>query len=314
VKSLAVALLAVALPALTLPAAADVAIVKGGPRGDGRGLADGALAEAGKAMTVCWRARPAGTVRVAVTVAADGTVGAKPISKGAASQCAAGILAVWSVPGGAWTGEVEIGAVGSASPDLATTIQQQLVARSASMKACQSKAPGKSGTAAIKMKIAPDGALGEVSVASKLGPELDKCVALAVAAVKLAPTGAASAVSYQLAIAFNGKVDAAPPSGGTSDTGAGAGPTVGGGLDGRQVETGIAKLRAQIARCVDAKAARGKQAVVRFTIRTDGTAKNIVVKESTGDAKTDACIEKGFTGLTFPAAGEETKVNLPLAF
>lgn len=305
---LAVALVLVAVTSAS--AAADVAIVKGGPSGNHRGLADGALGEAGKAMAVCWRAKTSGALRVAVTVAADGAVAAKPITKGAAAQCAAGILAVWTVPGGAWKGEVEIGAA-AATPDLAATIQQQLVARSAPMKACQSKAPGKAGSAAIKMKIASDGSIGEVAVASKLGAELDKCVALAVASVRIAPTGAATAVSYQLSIAFAGKDEVAPSGG---NTGPGAGATVGGGLGAAAVEDGIKQARAQLERCVDRAATQGKRAVVRFTIRGDGTAKNVVIKESTGITKADACIEQAFGAATFPKAEAETKVNLPLAF
>ncbi len=82
-------------------AASDVSSVKGGPPAAGKGLAAGALAEAGKAMGVCWRAPVKGAVRVAVEVAGDGAVTASAISKGAAAQCAAGILAVWTVPGGA---------------------------------------------------------------------------------------------------------------------------------------------------------------------------------------------------------------------
>jgi outer membrane biosynthesis protein TonB len=164
----------------------------------------------------CWRAPVKGAVRVAVQVDADGAVTASAISKGAAAQCAAGILAVWTVPGGAWKGEVEIGAA-AATPDLAATIQQQLLAASAPIKACQARAPGKAGSAAIKMKIASDGTIGDVAVTSKLGDELDKCVSRAVAAIKLAPTGASGAVNYQLAIAFSGKDTGAPPPSGGDD-------------------------------------------------------------------------------------------------
>lgn len=309
-SSLAVALVVTAAST----ASADIAITKGGPSSDdGKALAGGALGEAAKAMAVCWRAQPSGPQKVTVAIAANGAVTAKAVTKGAAAQCAAGILAVWTIPGGPWKGEVAITAGASATPstDLATTIQQQLIARSAPIKACQSKAPGKSGSAQIKMKIAPDGSIGEVAVSSKLGTELDRCVTGAVTAIKLAPTSAAGAVSYQLAVAFSGKVDAVAPATGPEAPG---GATVGGGLGGAQVEVGVAKLRESIARCVDAKVAKGKRAVVRFTIRTDGTAKNVVVKESSGDGKVDTCIEKGFTGLTFPAANEETKVSLPLAF
>ena len=196
--------------------AVNFTIVKGGPPGAGKGLAAGALAEAGKAMAVCWRAPVKGAVRVAVQVDADGAVTASAISKGAAAQCAAGILAVWTVPGGAWKGEVEIGAA-AATPDLAATIQQQLLAASAPIKACQARAPGKAGSAAIKMKIASDGTIGDVAVTSKRGDELDKCVSRAVAAIKLAPTGASGAVNYQLAIAFSGKDTGAPPPSGGDD-------------------------------------------------------------------------------------------------
>lgn len=300
-----------AVLALAAPAArADVAIGKGTP--PDRALADGALAEAGKAMAVCWRVKPAGPIKVAIAVAGDGAVTAKALTKGNAAQCAAGILAVWSIPGGAWKGEVEIGATGAASPDLATAIQQQLAARSAPIKACQQHAPGKAGNAAIKMKIATDGHIGDVAVASKLGDELDKCVARAVAAIALAPTGAAGPVAYQLSVAFSGKADATPPAG---DPAGGAGaPSIGGGLSAAQVEGGLKKVRERIGKCVDPAAARGKHAVVRFTIRTEGTPKNIVVKESSGDPAIDACVEKGFVGVTFPTAGEETKVSLPLGF
>lgn len=314
--SLRLVLAAAALCAGTSIASADVVIVKGAPRD--RGLAEGALAEAGKAMAVCWRAPTAGAVRVAVTVAGSGAVTAKAISKGGAAQCAAGILAVWTVPGGAWKGEVEIGGAASATPDLASTIQQQLLAKSGPIKACQAKAPGKAGNASIKMKIAADGSIGDVAVASKLGDELDKCVRLAVAAITIAPTGAAGAVSYQLNIAFSGSAAGAGGGGGGGGAGAGAGGdvagSVGGGLDGKQIADGVARGRAAIGKCVDAKVARGRTAVVRFTIRPDGTVKNIVVKESSGDAKVDDCIAKAWTAITFPAAGEESKVNLPLQF
>ena len=118
--------------------------------------------------------------------------------------------------------EVEIGAGAAAAPDLAATIQQQLLAASGPIKACQARAPGKAGSAAIKLRIAADGTIGDVTVSSKLGDELDKCVARAVAAIRLAPTGAAGAVNYALAIAFAGKDSAAPPPSATRTNVAGA--------------------------------------------------------------------------------------------
>lgn len=294
-------------------AAADVSIVKGGPPAAGKGLAAGALAEAGKAMAVCWRAPVKGAVRVAVQVDGDGAVTASAISKGAAAQCAAGILAVWTVPGGAWKGEVEIGAA-AATPDLAATIQQQLLAASAPIKACQVRAPGKAGSAAIKMKIASDGTIGDVAVSSKLGDELDKCVTRAVAAIKLAPTGASGAVSYQLAIAFSGKdagAGAAAPVGG-DDRPPPPDGSVSGALGASQVQAAVGPLRERIAKCAGKVA--GQRALVRFTVRADGTVKNIVLKEPSGVAKLDGCIKDTLGAASFAKAGDETKVSLPLAW
>ncbi|MBK9036653.1 MAG: TonB C-terminal domain-containing protein [Myxococcales bacterium] len=310
-RSLPSLLVALALGAA--PATADVTIVKGGPGGDPRALADGALAEASKAMAVCWRVPTKGAVRVAVTVAADGGVIARAVSKGAAAQCAAGILAVWTIPGGAWKGEVEIGAGAATTPDLASTIQHQLLAASAPIKACQARAPGKAGAAAIKMRIAPDGAIGDVAVTSKLGDALDACVARAVVAIKLAPTGAAGAVNYQLAIAFSGTATAPtpPPTGGSQPPPTGS---TSGDLPPTQVQAGLVPVHKRIVTCVGTTSVAGKRAEVRFTIRADGTVKNIVLKDASGVAKLDGCVKEALSKAAFAKAAGETKVQVPMSW
>lgn len=300
-----------ALAAAPTLAAADVTIVKGGPPADGEALATGALAEAGKAMAVCWRAPAKGAIRVAVTVGADGAVTASAVTKGGAAQCAAGILAVWTVPGGAWKGEVEIGA-GAAAPDLAASIQQQLLAAAGPIKACQAKAPGKSGPAQIKMKIASDGTIGDVTVSSKLGAALDGCVVRAVEAIKLRPTGG-GAVNYQLAVAFSGHDGGAtaPPPGDAPPAESGSST---GALSPSQIQAQVAGLRTKIGGCIGKTAAGGKRALVRFTVRGDGTVKNIVIKEPSGVAKLDSCIKDSLGAASFPTSAGETKVSLPLAW
>src|SRR4051812_19860691 len=90
------------------PALADVTIVKAGPHGDVRPKVEAALRDVERAMTVCWRGTPPPSVRIAVAVNPDGVVDAIHLSKGGAAQCAAGILAVWTLPGGPWSGHVEI--------------------------------------------------------------------------------------------------------------------------------------------------------------------------------------------------------------
>ena len=58
----------------------------------------------------------------------------------------------------------------------------------------------------------------------------------------------------------------------------------------------------------------GQRALVRFTVRADGTVKNIVLKEPSGVAKLDGCIKDTLGAASFAKAGDETKVSLPLAW
>jgi len=290
-------------------AIADVAIVKGGPKAE-RSRAEAALGDAAAAMAVCWRGQPPPKVRVKVDVAADGTVTAAAIGRGGAAQCAAGVLAVWTLPGGAWSGEVELSA-GAAPQDLAATIQQGLLAKSASIKACQAKAPSAAGPVGIKMKIQPDGSIKDVEVTSSLGAAIDGCVAKAVAAIQLAPLGGTAPIKYQLAVAFSGKSDAGPVSPDAPPTPDGG--SVGGGLAVDQVRGVLDVARGRMRGCGKKGKGTGK-VVTRFTIRPDGTTKNVVIKEAIGDAAIEACLVGVFKSLTFPKAPTETKVAYPVQF
>ena len=54
--------------------------------------------------------------------------------------------------------------------------------------------------------------------------------------------------------------------------------------------------------------------MVRFTIRGDGTVKNVVLKEASGVAKIDGCIKDALGKAAFPTSAGETKVSVPLAW
>jgi hypothetical protein len=54
--------------------------------------------------------------------------------------------------------------------------------------------------------------------------------------------------------------------------------------------------------------------VTRFTIRPDGTTKNVVIKEAIGDKGIEACLVGVFKSLTFPAGDAETKVQYPAKY
>ncbi|HUQ03468.1 MAG TPA: energy transducer TonB [Kofleriaceae bacterium] len=295
-------------------AAGPASIVKGGPRSD-KAKVEAALNSAAGSMGVCWRKAPPPSVTVKLAIAADGAVTATAASKTAAAQCAAGVLAVWTLPGGAWSGEVEI-TTGSSAPDLSSQIQSQLLAQAAPIKACQSQAPIAAGPVQIKMKIHPDGKITDVVVSSSLGAKIDTCVQKAVTALRIDPIEAPTPVTYQLAVAFAGK-DAGgaggPGGGGKLPESDPEGGSIAGGLPVDQVKPVMNAARPKIIAC--GRKGKGTGTVVtRFTIRPDGTTKNVVIKEAINDKGIEDCLVGVFKALKFPAGEGETKVQYPAKY
>lgn len=299
---------AAALAASTATAAADATIIKGGPRGDDAGVA-AALADANAAMGVCWRleSRPS-AVEVKVEVMRDMTLIATPVGPTKANKCAAGVLGVWTLPGGAWAGVIRFSP--SAPVDLSALIQKRFLERSASIQACQSKAPSAAGPVMIKMKVDPKGSLSNVEVRSALGAAIDGCVKAAVGALTLDALPAKAPVDYALGVTFAGKRGGATAEAPAEAPGGG---TVGGALTSTQVGKVMSDHRARLLACGKQGKAKGTL-VTRFTIRPDGTTKNVVIKEPIGDAAIEACLVGVYKSLTFPTAGEETKVSYPISF
>jgi outer membrane biosynthesis protein TonB len=222
------------------------------------------------------------------------------------------VLAVWTVPGGPWKGEVDIPSRIGAE-DLAGAISRQFAARGELIRACQSAAPSAAGPAIVKMKVHPDGDLTDVAVSSKLGAALNRCVETAVTGMKLDPLAADEAVAYQLSVTFTGARSPPPPGPGTQVVEGGepgAPGSVSGALDAIEVQRVLRPARPKMAACMRA----GQGALdLRFTIRADGTTKNIVSKDASGTVIDQACIKKVVAGLKFAAANDETRVVLPLS-
>lgn len=310
-RHVALAVLVVSLFVPAVAAAGPATIVKGGPKAD-KGKVEAALAAAVGSMSVCWRKAPPASVTVKVAVAADGVVTATAVTKHAAAQCAAGVLAVWTIPGGAWSGEVEI-ASGAAGQDLHSVIQGQLMAKAGPIKACQSQAPTAAGPVGIKMKIHPDGKITDVAVSSTLGAKIDTCVQKAVAAIRIDALDASAPITYQLAVAFAGKAEGGAGGGSALPSTAPEGGSIDGTLAVDQVQPVLASARAKLVAC--GKKGKGKGKVVtRFTIRPDGTTKNVVTKESIDDKAIEDCLVGVFKSVTFPTASGETKVQYPTSF
>jgi outer membrane biosynthesis protein TonB len=311
-RHVAPAVLVVSLLIPSVAAAGPATIAKGGPKSD-KAKVESALNAAAGAMSVCWRKSPPASVTVKVAVAADGAVTATPAAKSPAAQCAAGVLAVWTIPGGAWSGEVEI-KTGGGPTDLSAVIQSQIMANASSIKACQSQAPTAAGPVQIKMTIQLDGSIKDVQVASSLGAKLDTCVQKAVSAMRLDPLDATAPVKYALAIAFAGKgEDMGPPGGGKLPEAEPEGGTIAGGLPVSDVTPVLKAARPKIIACGKKGSGKGK-VVTRFTIRPDGTTKNVVIKESINDKGIEDCLVGVFKSLKFPTGEGETKVSYPASY
>ncbi len=300
-----------ALAARAATARADVVVVKGNAL---RPTAVAALSEAERAMIVCWRAAPPTTVRVALAIDARGLVTATAITPAAAAQCAAGVLAVWQVPGGVWQGEIDV-ASRIGADDLAGAISRQFADRGDVIRACQAAAPTAKGPATIRVKVHPEGELTDIVVSSKLGKAVDRCIATAVAGLRLDPLATSEIVAYQLAVSFAGARSSGPGPGPGTATVPGDGPvapgSVSGPLDAIQVQGVMHTAQTRLAACMKGAAATATLDL-RFTIRAAGTTKNVVVKDATSTVIDQPCIAKLIAGLKFPKSSGETRVVLPL--
>jgi hypothetical protein len=320
--SLRSAVAAVAIVALPAVAAADAPrFVSGGPRA--KAARDSALAAVRVThgeMAPCWRGSPPAEVLIALTVSPAGdVVQAAAKTVGPAGQCAAGLLAVATMPasGQRWTAIV--GVPSSSRPpaaDLQAEISRQLGEHQAALAGCQSVDPNAAGELAMTLAISETGIIAPTVARSSVSKAIEACVTGTLRRTALA-LPEKRAVRYRLDLAFagegGGRAAPAKPSG-AGEPVAGTAPSlkVGSALAADQVDRVVGAQKAELARC--GRAASG-EVVVGFTVRPDGTTKNVAVKSSTvGDAAVAPCLVKRVEALRFPAAGGESRVTWPFRF
>jgi hypothetical protein len=310
----AVLIVAALLAAGTAPAAAEPTIAEGGPSAAAaKKRLVGALAAVD--LAVCFKASP-GRVRVALEVGADGKV-KKSSHKdgGAAGQCAAGILAVQTLPAdGAYRAVVDLdGKAGSARTQ--DSIDADLAELRGDLDACQAKDRSKSGNVALSFLIRGDGSIGDVKVSSSTvgSPAIEKCLIGVLTAAALSVRPGAKAVSYTLSIGF--------VAGGSAPSGGALVPQKDGPLDGALIQKTIRGRQGDIDACYRKQAQKNPKlagvVTIRFSVYADGKTYNAAVKEtSLNDAAVESCVVKVFAGLTFPAepTREKTRVFYPLRF
>jgi len=320
-------LLAVTLLALVpgVARADDARFASGGPKAPAqRDAALAAVASAQADMGPCWR-RAQAPVEIAISVGGDGAVtSARAKTAGPAAQCVAGLLAVATMPatGAGWSGVVVVPPRAAGGGSLEGEITHQLGERRAALAGCQSADPASVGQVTLALAIAPSGAIAPSIAASTVSKPIEGCLLGALRGVTLS-LPERKAVRYQLNLAFAGESTTTRPAprvgGGAARPPAPADPAdapsikAGATLEAAAIHSVIAAARADLERCGGASAS-GK-VTVGFTIRSDGSVKNVAVKSSTtGNAKLDACVAGRFEKLRFPASAGESRVNFPLVF
>ena len=295
----------------------DVVFTRGGPKSDqAKQTVIAAIAALRGDMAPCWRRGSPSASDVAITTGADGAVtSAAARSDGAVAQCVAGILAVAVLPksAGAWSGVVTVapitsGGGGGGSDDVGALLGKH----QPELRACQKADANATGIVEIDLRVHPDGSISDVSVSRSLSAALDACLVKALGKLKLDDYHGKE-VRYRLGLSFNagggggGGGSSAPPNDATPA------PTKRGPLSVDQMQPVIEADRVHIDRCGAGVKVTG-DLVIRFTVRKDGTVKNLGVKTALGDATVEACVLDRFAKLKFPSATDETQVQFPLHF
>lgn len=302
------------------PARADGArVISGGPAGKSPELSGAIDGMRAGALSVCWRGKRDATVRVAVKVGRGGQITASTHrSGGAVGQCAAGVLAVQTLPGAGYDAVIEIPTTaGSGAARSAETIDADLASHRPALEACAGDATGQ---VAIKFLIQADGRISDPKVvSSSLGkPTAEACMTRLLASRSLRPAPGSKPLYYTLVLALGGGGSAT--AGGTSAAG-GLTPKKDGPIGADVLTKVMNGARPKMTACYDrvARTKKGLAGVVwlRFTIRDDGTTRNVAIKESTlrNDA-VEGCLVKVGQSLRFPSekGRAKTRVFYPVSF
>jgi TonB family protein len=306
------------LAAAVTPAAADPVTLSQGPAAD-RDAIVASLATARSLMGVCWQNKPPASVKIAVSVAATGEVtNAAAKTKGAAAQCAAGILAVSTLAPTkkAWKGVVELATAADDRGRDAARVGEQLAAAGDRFRRCQDEAPKFAGSVALTITVGEDGAIRDASGEIKdtkagKGAAVARCVAAVARKLVLEPLGGAQ-LTYQLTIGFAGGDATATGTRTAADPA--LKPSKKGPLDADALTSVLRTARTSVAACAKKTRATGKL-VVRVAIAPDGKVTSAKIKESElDDAAAEACVVKALDKLRFGASTGETVVHYPIRF
>jgi TonB family protein len=299
--------------------AQEARIVKGGPASPKASKA--VIERVGNlaALRHCWRKDRKGAARVKLRVNNKGVVTeSKALSRGAVAQCVAGMMRVFDFPvRGAFTAEIDVLVMGSTPNKIISAGLKRL---RPSLDACYERVAdtGLSGELLMSFIVKPSGSVLDVAVQrDSLGSKkVSDCLLRTLRGANLGPFAGKRPMTMKLPLRFSG-TSKAKASSGSSPAPKKSGPVSG------EVITQVVRARfGDFNACYDKYAQKhnGKLAGVvtlRFTIRANGTLRNVKVRETTlNHKKVESCVVKAAKSLKFPAeAGRaETKVFYPLSF
>lgn len=294
-------------------------LVSGGPRGAHAGVVRALDGLRAGPLSVCWVGKRPRKVRLQIGVAADGHVlGSRALSKGAVAQCAAGVMAVQTLPHSRAQYRMVVD-LATDAPAARTTesINADLADHKSALRACFDRAPrAHDGQVRLNFRIQPDGRIVDPTVAaSSIGDDgATACMVRALSSARIRPAGG-RIISYSLVVPLSRRATSRR----ASRRAAGPAPQKDGPLPADVLGRVMKASMPHFSRCE--KKAKGGPVTgvvtVRFTIGADGRTRNVKVRNTTlHNRAVEACLVKVAAKLSFPAqkGRAKTRVFYPFSF
>lgn len=301
-------------------ARADAVRVEGGPGSTAvKRQINAALTQAGGAAQVCFKRKAPASISVSVKVAPNGQVtSARQDTDGPVAQCMAGILAVSSLPA---TGRrYSLRATFDTSKFSGGSIKDALARVQSDLRSCQRRQ--KSGKATVEFVIHPDGRVTDPQVRNSTVSDAEAgCLRKTMARARLGRGVTAKKVRYSLQIRFpeGGSASGADVADRVATMPDDLRPQKDGPLSGAEIQKVMRRVRDKVNQCYARELKKNRnlagKVVLRFTIRDDGTVRNVKIKETQlGNARVEKCIVKVGQKLRFPNSSGATRVFYPFLF
>jgi TonB family protein len=312
----------VALLAAGEASAGSIKLVTGGPDAPAlkRKVIETLIGAGGK-LSRCLRGHNH-AVRVRIEVRHDGrTMRAVPVVRGRQARCVAGVIKNvrfrWTRQ--RWSAVVELS---TAAPSDLPRRDMKALGRDLSpardgINACARRSRA-SGSARFVFVVDPDGRLRAPRIETSRGlrSRVQRCMTDVLRRARVSAQPGVSPVTFRLALSFDNRGGGVPGAVGKPVVVAGPQPQSFGPHSSREIAPVMRRMQRQFQRCyARAKTRRKGDVVIRFTIRTNGTVRNVQVRKTTLNHKgVERCLVSVGKTLRFPTASGTTRVFYPFRF